>query len=115
MPSSLSDNESGARDVFFHILAMVGLYASATALLILLFQYINLGFQDPLEGGYYATLEARRLIRGALASLIVAFPVYLDYPFFGASLFIFSGETRASSTKMAGLFYASCRCTSDRG
>ncbi len=94
MPSSLSDNESGARDVFFHILAMVGLYASATALLILLFQYINLGFQDPLEGGYYATLEARRLIRGALASLIVAFPVYIWITRFLERLYSSSPEKR---------------------
>lgn len=71
----LAIKKDSPKDVFLHLLAIVTLYASATEFLVLLFQYINLAFPDVLEIGYRAS--AMGLIRWAIATLIVVFPVYL--------------------------------------
>jgi hypothetical protein len=66
-----------ARDAFMYLVMFGMLYVSAYQLGTLLFQFINLGFPDPLDPG----LDQRRFITGrirsATASLMVTFPVFL--------------------------------------
>lgn len=68
--------KTSPRDFFLHLLSIVMLYASAIAFSTLIFQYINLFFPDPVQGLYLFD-SARSLARGALATLIVVFPVYI--------------------------------------
>lgn len=67
------------KDVFLHLLAIVALYASGIAFLVLIFQYVNVLFPDPLSDGYsmYRFSGAYNAIRWSLSSLIIVFPVYL--------------------------------------
>jgi len=72
------DNEnqitkSSPRDVFMRLLNIIALYASATSVLILLFQYINVYFPDILNPYF----DLGSPIRWAIASLIIIFPVFL--------------------------------------
>jgi hypothetical protein len=67
--------KSSPKDVFAHLLTIVALYISAINFLVLIFQYINLAFPDPLEGFYYGGIAGA--IRWSMASLIIVFPVYL--------------------------------------
>lgn len=60
------------RDVFIYLLATMTLYASACAVITLLFQFVNLQFPDPLDSSGYVSEN----IRWALAELIILFPVY---------------------------------------
>lgn len=68
-----------ARDAFTYLLMFSMLYITAYQLGSLLFQFINLGFPDPLSGR--SSPDEERFIgdriRWASASLIVAFPVFL--------------------------------------
>jgi FtsH-binding integral membrane protein len=65
--------KSSPKDVFMHILNIVGLYAGVSGVLVLLFQYINTAFPDVLNF-YYDPGEP---IRWALALVIVIFPVFI--------------------------------------
>lgn len=65
------------KDVFLHLLAIITLYGSGIAFITLLFQYINILFPDPLEGGYYSLIGAYGIIRWSISSIVVLFPVYL--------------------------------------
>ena len=56
--------------------ALIGLYTSVTALLLLLFSLINITFPDAAES-YYMYESAQSTARGAIATLIVFFPTYL--------------------------------------
>jgi hypothetical protein len=68
-----------ARDAFVYLVMFSMLYVSAWQLGNLLFQFINLGFPDSLSNNQWIdqTSMARRQIRSASASLLVAFPVFL--------------------------------------
>jgi hypothetical protein len=79
------------RDVFIYLLAMVTLYASACAVITLLFQYVNLGFPDPLDSGGYVSEK----IRWSLAELIILFPVYFW------STRVLEGEAASDPSKAA--------------
>ncbi|MDO8556969.1 MAG: DUF5671 domain-containing protein [Candidatus Jorgensenbacteria bacterium] len=68
-------NKTSPKDIFMHLLSIVTLYASATSFLILAFQYINVQLPDVLQYYYYS--GALDMMRGAIAALIVVFPVYL--------------------------------------
>ena len=71
-------SKASPKDVFTHLLMIVALYLSAVAFGTLLFQFVNLGFPDALrESGYWATQSIRQAVRFSIASLVVAFPVYL--------------------------------------
>lgn len=62
------------RDTFLYILAIITLVASAVTFGTVVYQFINLKFPDVLMGstaGYYD------IIRGAVAGLVVVFPVFL--------------------------------------
>ena len=70
-------SKTTAKDFFLHLLSIVTLYGSAVAFLILIFQYVNILLPDKLHGGIYQVFGARATARGALATLIVVFPVYV--------------------------------------
>jgi hypothetical protein len=81
MPVPRPKARLSARDAFLYLVMFAMLYISAFHLGNLLFQFINLGFPDPLleRQGYSfdPTAAAKDAIRFATASLIVAFPVFL--------------------------------------
>lgn len=62
------------KDFFLHISIIVTLYASATALLVLLFQLINSFLADLLYPSYDLYSGT---IRFAIASLIIVFPLFI--------------------------------------
>lgn len=67
-----------ARDVFFHLLAFTALYAAVISLIYLTFTYIEFAFPDPVRRtSDYAIDSALSEIRVCLATLIVAYPVFL--------------------------------------
>ncbi len=67
-----------ARDAFLHLLAFTALYAWAISLVILLFNYINFQFPDPaMPVSSYQIEMALASVRAALATLIVAYPLFL--------------------------------------
>jgi len=68
--------KASPKEFFLHLLATVTLYASAISFLVLLFQYINIYFPDPLQN-YYSVNSAYSAIRYAISTLIVVFPVYI--------------------------------------
>lgn len=64
-----------ARDAFFYLVTFAALYVVAYSLIFLLFIYVEMAF--PLrEVGYYEVARGHDSIRGYIASLIVAFPLY---------------------------------------
>jgi len=62
-----------AKDFFLWLGAMVALYVSATSLILLTHQFINVLFPNPLEYGF----SYSDTMRFAIASLIVFFPLYV--------------------------------------
>lgn len=54
---------------------MVSLYVSVASLLVLLFNFINVLFPDPLEARYYDPYSGP--IRFAMATLLVVFPIFV--------------------------------------
>ena len=64
-----------AKDVFYHLLAIVTLYIGVFSLIALFFQYINLIFPDQLE--YYTYTTAFSVMRSSVAALVIVWPVYL--------------------------------------
>jgi len=68
------------RDLFLHLLAIVTLYWSAVTFTTLLWQFINNFFPDILNSNYYN--GALELIRFAVSSLIIVFPVFITTSWF---------------------------------
>lgn len=67
-----------ARETFLYLLLFTTLYLSVYHLGQILFQFINLSIPDPASPAYSAgPADARRLIRWGVATLIVAFPLFL--------------------------------------
>jgi hypothetical protein len=64
-----------ARETFLYLVLFTTLYISAINLGTLFFQLIDAGFPDPSERN--VVLDRNSLIRWAVASLVVAFPVFL--------------------------------------
>lgn len=63
------------KDFFLWLGAMVALYVSATSLILLIHQYINVLFPNSLDYPQYDPYSGS--IRFAIASLVVVFPVYV--------------------------------------
>lgn len=63
------------KDFFIHLGSIISLYVTAVSLLALLFQLINSLFPDPALYEYAGNYSSG--IRFAIASLIIAFPLYL--------------------------------------
>ncbi|MFH0818569.1 MAG: DUF5671 domain-containing protein [Patescibacteria group bacterium] len=75
-----NDRVTSIKDAFMHLLSIIMLYAGAISFLVLVFQITNIKFPDILDfNGYnsYALENCISLIRGALAFLIVTYPVYI--------------------------------------
>lgn len=72
--------KTSPKDVFIHLLAMIGLYISAASFLVLVFQFINIIFPDRLD--QYSLPGNYGAIRWGIASLIVVFPSYLAATWF---------------------------------
>jgi hypothetical protein len=68
-------HKTSPKDIFLQLLIIVALYASATAFLTILFQFITIRFPDPLS--YQSVSSALRSMRFAVSSLIIVFPVYI--------------------------------------
>lgn len=67
-----------ARDAFFHLLAFTALYAWAVSLVLLLFAYIDFALPDPaIRMSGYAIDAALSSMRVSLATLIVAYPLFV--------------------------------------
>lgn len=67
-----------ARDAFFHLLAFTALYAWVISLACLFFIYIGFAFPDPATPtSTYGIEGALSSIRISLATLMVAFPLFL--------------------------------------
>jgi len=67
-----------ARDAFLHLLAFTALFASAGSLIYLFFTYIELWFPDPaVRATNYMYDAASSGIRAALATIIVAYPLFV--------------------------------------
>jgi len=93
----VKDEKPGPKNFFLHLLAMVALYTSAVAFLTILFQYINLAFPDVLEArNFYIKSSAYRNLRWGIASIIVAFPVYVWVTWFLNKIYLVSEAVRAS-------------------
>ncbi|MFA5953987.1 MAG: DUF5671 domain-containing protein [Patescibacteria group bacterium] len=69
-------NKSTPRDVFAHLLAVVTLIISVVSFIVLLFQFIDVYFPDALEF-YRSRRVVGSVMQGAIAALVVAWPVYL--------------------------------------
>lgn len=65
------------KDFFLHLLSIISLYIAAVSFGILLFQYIDRFFPDPLVDAYYVLQGSASAMRWALASLVIVFPVYV--------------------------------------
>lgn len=67
-----------AREAFMYLVLFTTLYISAYNFGRLIFQFINQAFPDPAAMHYYFNDEyIQRAIRWAVASLIIAFPIFL--------------------------------------
>ena len=64
----------GPKDFFLWLGALVALYSSVISIITLTFQYINSAFPDPLSYSYDPYSGS---IKFAIATLIVAFPLFL--------------------------------------
>lgn len=68
---------STPRDTFLYLLGLVTLVASAVSFGLLVYQFIDIKFPDVLRQGYYGVTAANyELIRSALATLVIVFPVF---------------------------------------
>ena len=65
-----------AREAFMYLVLFTTLYLTTFNLGRLIFQFINLGFPDPAAYAGFAD-SARQAIRFSVASLIIAFPIFL--------------------------------------
>lgn len=70
-----ASHKTSPKDIFLQLAAIITLYASAAGVLALLFQFIDIQIPDPLSHG---SLEsARYVIRFAVSSLVIMFPMYV--------------------------------------
>src|SRR6185437_1983829 len=76
VPSRGSRAEN-ARDAFLYLLAFVTLGIWAVAFVWLAYVLIDHAFPSPLDATYYTGYSFREDVAGQLASLIVAFPIFM--------------------------------------
>jgi len=69
--------KTSPKDVFMQLLSIVTLYLSAFGFGGMLFQYINIYLPDILTSDYYQVSNYYSGLRGALATLVIVFPVYI--------------------------------------
>jgi len=73
-----STEKVSPKHVFLHLFVIIMLYAATINFLTLLFQYINVWIPDPLADiGYYSVTQYHNIIRFALSSFIIVFPIFV--------------------------------------
>ena len=78
LPVPAPPDAGGARDAFLHLVLFAALYATAISGVSLLFDYVNRMLPDPAMGeSARASVWALRGMRWSLATVLVAFPVFL--------------------------------------
>ncbi len=77
MPIPVPSDGGGARDAFLHLLMFLSFFTTAISSVTLMFSYINKWFPDAAFSDYYYYDSSNSGIRWGLASLIVAFPLFL--------------------------------------
>ena len=76
--ASSQTEKASPKHVFLHLFVIIMLYYSTVNFLILIFQYINRWMPDLLaQTDYYQVMFSSGLIRFAIASLIIVFPVFI--------------------------------------
>ena len=73
---SIESNSSSARDTFLYLLGLVTLVISTVSFGMLIYQYIDLKFDDVLRYRYSSPSANYGQIRTAIAALVVVFPVF---------------------------------------
>lgn len=76
MPVPVPSDVGSARDAFLHLLAFATLYTTVISMIVLVFQYIDRLFPDVTSVNYYYD-SSSSVIRWSMASIIVAFPLFL--------------------------------------
>lgn len=84
-----------AREAFLYLVLFLTLYISAFSLGSLLFQFVNRGFPDPLLPYEWSP----QAIRGFLAALIVAFPIFIGVSWFMRKSIAKHPEKKASKVR----------------
>ncbi|MBU4314817.1 hypothetical protein KJ673_00225 [Patescibacteria group bacterium] len=74
MEKTNKSSASSAKDVFSYLLMIGMLYTTVISFIALSFQYINVQFPDYLNFYYSGAVE---IIRGAMSSLLIAWPVFI--------------------------------------
>lgn len=78
LPPQAELKKTSPRDFFLYLLSIVALYIVAWGFGALLFQYTNILFPDPLERNLYQRKSGSfQIIRWAMASLIIVYPLYI--------------------------------------
>ena len=78
LPVPEPGSTTSARDTFLHVLTFAALYTWIIALIVLLFNFVNLAHPDPAQSASLYRIDlAHSAIRQSLASIVVAFPVFL--------------------------------------
>ncbi len=67
-------NKTGPKDVFINLLTFAVLYGSIVSFLMMIFQYVNYMFPDPLRFYEASILQA---VRTSTSVLIVMFPIFM--------------------------------------
>jgi len=72
-------NKNLPRDVFLYLLSIVALGMLAVNFGTLLFQFVNIAFPDAItdQYNYYSSSQYYQVIRWAVSSLVIVFPVFL--------------------------------------
>lgn len=77
MPIPMPSDAGGARDAFLHLLMFVSFFTTAISSITLFFSYINRWLPDAAFVESYGGVVDNSGIRWGLASLIVAFPLFI--------------------------------------
>ena len=85
------------RDLFLHLLAIVTLYWAAVSFVTLLWQYINYYFPDNLYNYYFTGVAG--LVRFAVSSLIIVFPIFIAVSWYLNKLYAKEAQIRESKIR----------------
>lgn len=85
-----------AREAFLYLVSFIALYTSAISFGSLVFQFINRAFPDPISMGQDLSLGN---VRMSLASLVVAFPLYVFLTWQLAKAVLQNSERRQSKVR----------------
>ncbi|MFH1656591.1 MAG: DUF5671 domain-containing protein [Candidatus Nealsonbacteria bacterium] len=89
MENSNNNSSISPKNVFLHLFVIIMLYIATANFLTLIFQYINILIPDTLSNiNYYSHNQYVDLIRFALASILVIFPVFILSSWFLNKLYL---------------------------